>query len=401
MRPAQAKLIVQAFCANLPKLISPDLSNPRPGLRLLLYIDSIHCGGAQRQLCHLAIGLKALGHDVAVAVYYPQYEYFKPTLRAHNIRLVELRKRGTWGMVRDLARTVSANRISWVISFLEGPSFYALLTKFWCRNFQVCVAERSATTNDRLSHKQRVLRSLYGLADRITTNSEFQANFLRRNYPKLRDRLSTIRNCVGQSFFDASSCDRGAIATNWDAEQDWLAVVGQIAPWKNLHGLIDGLLEHRQRYGTLIKIRWAGRAAEAWSDYVEQQRQRIVDHQLGDRIELIGNVDDVPSFLRSSSGLLHPSTREGFPNAVCEAFAVGLPALIGDISDARILIGNDRGLLFDPHSAESIASALHQFVNLSSVDRWTMGSAAREFASKDLREEVMAIKYAEILSSPN
>ena len=112
---------------------------------------------------------------------------------------------------------------------------------------------------------------------------------------------------------------------------------------------------------------------------------------------MTGNVEDVPSFLRESSGLLHPSTVEGFPNAVCEAFAVGKPALIGDISDAKLLIGEDRGFLFDPQSPESMASAIRRFVELPGEARRAMGLAARRFARDELREDVMAQQYVDIL----
>lgn len=333
-----------------------------------------------------------------MAVYYPKYDYFKPTLRARNIELIELKKHWTWGMIRDLKRVIATRRIDWVISFLEGPGYYSLLTKMLRGGFKICVAERSANIDGQFNLKQKILHRLYSVANLVTTNSVFQSRLLGECHPALKNRIHTIHNCVGEEFFLSQPESAPAATMAWDLDRDWLAVVGQISPWKNLHGLIDGLLNYRERFGAPIKIRWAGRPAEDYSDYVDRQRRRIVENQLDDRIELIGNVDDVPSFLRSSSGLLHPSTIEGFPNAVCEAFAVGLPALIGDISDARILVGSDRGFVFDPHSAASIASALHQFVALSSTNRWSMGQAARDFAIKEFREDVMAAKYAEILA---
>jgi glycosyltransferase involved in cell wall biosynthesis len=279
---------------------------------------------------------------------------------------------------------------------LEGPSFYALLTKLWSGGFKVCVAERSANTSGRFSNKQRLLRRLYRAADRITTNSEYQADVLRRHYPQLESRLTTIRNCVGQEFFSAHSPFRPLHP--WDNQNDWLAVVGQIAPWKNLHGLIDGLIEYRKRFGSTVRVRWAGRPAEAHAHYVEDQKRRIAEHRLSDQVELLGNVEDIPRFLQASKGLLHPSTVEGFPNAVCEAFAVGLPAIIGDISDARILIGNDRGMLFDPSSPSSIATALRAFVELPAAQRDAMGSAAWHYAVDEFEEAAMAENYAEFLA---
>jgi glycosyltransferase involved in cell wall biosynthesis len=362
-------------------------------LHVLLYIDSIHCGGAQRQLCHLAIGLKDLGHAPWVAAYYPQFDFFRGTLESHGIPFVPLRKRAVPTMIRDLGNLAKELQIHWVVSFLEGPGLYALMTKRWYGGFKLCVGERSANTLGKFSLKQRVLRRMYRWADRITTNSEYQAGILREQYPRLQAKIRTIRNCVGAEFLE-----RGRTAApsrdGWDLSRDWLAVVGQIAPWKNLHGLIDGMMDYRRRFGAPPKIRWAGRPAEAFSDYVSEQKKRIAQNDLTGNIELLGNIDNVPAFLRESAGLFHPSIVEGFPNAVCEAFAVSVPVIIGDISDARVLAADGRGMLFDPHSAESISDALHQFVNMSGANRQRMADAGREFAERELQQDTMAAKYA-------
>lgn len=365
-------------------------------LRVLLYIDSIHCGGAQRQLCHLACGLKDLGHAPCVAAYYPQFDFFRGTLESHGIPFVPLRKRAVPTMIRDLGRTLKELQIQWVISFLEGPGLYALMTKRWYGSFKLCVGERSANTLGKFSLKQRVLRRMYRWADRITTNSAYQAGILREQYPRLQSKIRTIRNCVGEEFLDLGRKASPA-RDGWDGSRDWLAVVGQIAPWKNLHGLIDGMIEFRRRFGTPPKIRWAGRPAEAFSDYVSQQQKRIAENDLSGHIEFLGNIANVPAFLQESAGLFHPSIIEGFPNAVCEAFAVSVPVIIGDISDARVLAADGRGLLFDPHSAESISDALNQFVKMSGVNRQRMADAGREFAEQELRQDTMAAHYARMM----
>jgi len=368
---------------------------------VLLLIDCLTSGGAQRQLCHLAVGLKALGYPVSVAVYYPEYHHFRPLLEQQQIPLHELMKCRIGGMVRQIGQLMSTQRIDWLIAFLEGPSYYALLTKLYYRNFKVCIAERSSYTTIRFSLKQRLLRQLYRMADVVTTNSHAQADLLRKRYPGIANRIQTIHNCIDLAQFRTLPDSRvqKQPCEAWHIDQDWLAVLSQIAPWKNLHGLIDACVLYREQFGSPPRIRWAGRDATAHLDYVTQQKQRIADLGLQNTIELVGVIDDVPGFLRESSGLLHPSLREGFPNSVCEAFAVGLPVVIGDISDAKFLVGETRGLLFDPREPETIAKALKTYVDLPALERREMGAAAAAFAQAELQQEDVARKYARIVNS--
>jgi len=53
--------------------------DPRPAvppMRLLLVIDHLGLGGAQRQIVELACGLAARGHTVELFTYFPQHEFF-------------------------------------------------------------------------------------------------------------------------------------------------------------------------------------------------------------------------------------------------------------------------------------------------------------------------------------
>src|SRR5438270_10804948 len=45
----------------------PSRRNDRPGMRILLAIDSLDIGGAERHVCDLATGLHKRGHQVVVA----------------------------------------------------------------------------------------------------------------------------------------------------------------------------------------------------------------------------------------------------------------------------------------------------------------------------------------------
>lgn len=222
---------------------------------------------------------------------------------------------------------------------------------------------------------------------------------LASHFPRLAPRISAISNCVDPNFFLASPRRPDLPDRIWNHEKDWLAISGQIAPWKNLHGLVDALLVFNKTHGVPPRIRWAGRVSEGLADYVQVHMARLRKATLETRLELVGDVPEIGNFLAKSSGLLHPSLREGYPNAVCEAFAVGLPAVIGDVSDAKLLIGEDRGFLCDPTSPSSISDALFRYVSLSLEARKQMGNHAIAFAKQEFQISAVAQKYAELFAN--
>ena len=76
-------------------------------------------------------------------------------------------------------------------------------------------------------------------------------------------------------------------------------------------------------------------------------------------IEAVGSQADVRPWLVAADALAFPSYREGFPNVVIEAGAMGLPAIVTDINGSREIITHRRnGLIIPPRSADALHSAM-------------------------------------------
>ena len=94
-------------------------------MKILLFIDHLGMGGAQRQIAELACGLKRRGHDVEVFVYFSEYDFFRPLLREHRITLHEYAKgRGfSFGVLARLVKIIRHGRFDAVISYLSSPKY--------------------------------------------------------------------------------------------------------------------------------------------------------------------------------------------------------------------------------------------------------------------------------------
>lgn len=80
-------------------------------------------------------------------------------------------------------------------------------------------------------------------------------------------------------------------------------------------------------------------------------------------IEAVGRQNDVRPFYSDADALVFPSYREGFPNVVIEAGAMGLPSIVTDINGSReIIIEGDNGTIIPSKDAEALYQAMKRFV---------------------------------------
>lgn len=83
----------------------------------------------------------------------------------------------------------------------------------------------------------------------------------------------------------------------------------------------------------------------------------------GNGIEAVGPQSDVRPFYASADALVFPSYREGFPNVVIEAGAMGLPSIVTDINGSReIIIDGQNGVIIPPRDEDALYLAMKRFV---------------------------------------
>jgi glycosyltransferase involved in cell wall biosynthesis len=67
---------------------------------------------------------------------------------------------------------------------------------------------------------------------------------------------------------------------------------------------------------------------------------------------------------------------EGFPNAVAEPMACGIPVVATDVGDSRLIIG-DTGFVVSPRDVPGMASAIGSLLAEPETKRAARGAAAR------------------------
>jgi glycosyltransferase involved in cell wall biosynthesis len=103
----------------------------------------------------------------------------------------------------------------------------------------------------------------------------------------------------------------------------------------------------------------------------------------------VGFKNDVRPYLAIANVLVFPSYREGFPNVVMQAGAMGLPSIVSDINGCNeIIIDQENGLIIPVKDEMAIFLAMKKVVSNSSLTS-TMISNSRQMIVSRYEQKVV------------
>jgi glycosyltransferase involved in cell wall biosynthesis len=365
-------------------------------MRVLLVIDSLGWGGSQRQMANLAVGLQRRDHDVHLFQYFPHFDHYRSMVAEAGVTLLDFHKRRKFdlGVVAALGRQMRSHRYDVAVAFLAGPSAFTVAAARWAGGPPVVVSERGSFRPGGLPLYARLLRITHRFAAHVTTNSHHHTERMLHEYPWLAGRISTIWNGIDTERFRPQPCP------SRPGEPLHLLGVGTVVPIKDIETLARGIVALARRGGPPVHVDWAGSVLEsdASQGVVTRVDALLSAEGLRDRWSWLGLQSEMASLYASCDALVHPSAREGLPNAVCEALSCGRPVVATGAADhARLLGDRERGLLFEPGDAESLADALGALVALGPEGRARLGANARAFAETSLSLDAYLEHYEALL----
>lgn len=139
---------------------------------------------------------------------------------------------------------------------------------------------------------------------------------------------------------------------------------------------------------------------------VGQKYDSFVDRELPNNIYLLGNVSTVKvdRILSESDLFLFPSKTEGFPNAVLEAMASGLPIIASDVGAIPDMIGTKQegGILIDSFSPEAYIEAikilLYDKNRREEMSKWNVQTVLEKYTESNVITMMLG-KYAECIGN--
>ena len=129
-------------------------------------------------------------------------------------------------------------------------------------------------------------------------------------------------------------------------------------------------------------------------DPLKKSTMHQIDHN--SKIIKTGFQDDVRPFLASADALVFPSYREGFPNAVLQAGAMGLPSIVTDINGCNEIVREGiNGVIIPVRNEEALFLAMKNML-LNERERKSMAAKSREIIKSNFsRQEIWDALLAE------
>ena len=86
------------------------------------------------------------------------------------------------------------------------------------------------------------------------------------------------------------------------------------------------------------------------------------------KIKALGHLNDVRSYLAIADIFVFPSYREGFPNVVMQAGAMGIPCIVSDINGCNEIIKNNiNGIIIPPKNSILLSRTILNLLNNPSI----------------------------------
>jgi glycosyltransferase involved in cell wall biosynthesis len=236
-----------------------------------------------------------------------------------------------------------------------------------------------------------VLARISGLPSAVVVNSRRGREIHERlgyrcNWRLIANGFETDRFCPRP---DARKAIRGSLGIGED--DPVVGILARVHPTKNHALFLDAA---RLVADVMPNTRFVlvGRGATGENNALVPRIERL---GLGKQTLLLGERLDVPEILGSWDVSALTSTSEGFPNAVGESMACGLPCVATDVGDVRDLIG-DTGRVVPVRNPHALATEILQLLSARADVRRELGRRARERIVNLYSLDVMLKAYARL-----
>jgi glycosyltransferase involved in cell wall biosynthesis len=353
-------------------------------MRVLLVITSLQSGGAEKQFVALANSL-APSSEVTVMTML-KGEFWRSHL-AESIVAVNLdMKRNRWALKNlkalAYARSIARNfKPDVVISFNDPPSVLVWLLQLTGLKFRHVVSDRSANlgSSGRIALRRLIYRKATSItANTVATSMALESASLLKTLP-----CEIVPNVVESTNY---SCE-GSLTPGFA----WISVAS-LEPSKNHFNLLKAV-------ALISQTRQDFRVSLVGGGPLEPEI-RALTAELGVEayVDFLGVRSDVIQLMCKSDALVLSSRREGLPNVLLEAAAIGLPAVSTDVGGVRDALPQRMGkFIVKSEDPEALANGMLAMMNLTE-DTWrALGNEMRDHVKERFNQKTVNDSWARVL----
>lgn len=323
-------------------------------MKITLIISSLTAGGAERVLSNLANYWAEKGHNVTIVTLSLGESFYQlsDTIKLMQIdqvsgedarfvkRMFQLVQR-----VFFLRKAIVKSKPDVVVSFVDVMNITTLMACVGLK-IPVIVSERIDPHFHQIPLFYKLLRRcFYPYAKKVVVQTQSAAAY----FKKLKN-VVTIPNAVQKIK---------SIERDFSLPITHVISVGRLCEQKGFVTLINAFAEIHKSYDHMrLTIYGEG-------DERSNLESLIKSLNIEDYVFLPGTVSDIEKALSAADLFVFPSLYEGFPNALCEAMAAGLPVIASNCSGNVDLVQDGvNGRLFPVGDVDVLSLLMQDFISI-------------------------------------
>jgi glycosyltransferase involved in cell wall biosynthesis len=368
--------------------------------RVLHLLDSLSVGGTERNAVRVLSELHRRGHAVHLVVFRGgplEADLVKCGIPVHRIRVRSFYSAAFLREARKLAHFIEEKQVRLLHAHDRYSNIFAAAAGMLGLSIPTIASKRWDSGGDPWSMRA-ASRFALRAATRVLVNSDAVAKTALRDEGVRASRIRVIPNFVDDVLFETPTPSlrhelRRELGLRPD--QPVIVCVANLRPVKNHRLLLEAVAAVRTTFPE-IRLVLVGDGPSA--DALARQAGEL---HLQQEVLFLGQRSEAWRFHAAGDLSVLASVSEGFPNALVEAQALGVPVVataVGGVVEA--VLDQRTGLLVPEGDAAAMTGAILSLLQDPGRGR-AMGLAAREATRKFSREAVMArmlALYQELLA---
>lgn len=337
--------------------------------KIAFLIPSLSAGGAERVVVSLAnkfiekfeVFVIVLNKtetvysvDKEVTIIYLQEKYLPSSSLFEAIK-------SNFVYVKKICKTVKTNQIDILIGFTTSVNILTIISSMFL-NKPNLISERNNPEVYVPNTLWRVLRNiLYPFTNGLIVQTELIKRFYQKSIQE--NKIKIIPNPIDEIILSNRS--------EYYERENIILTVGRLDTNKNQRLLIEAFANLNVGNWKLIIV----------GDGVlrEEYEKLTASLSIADKVDFVGNVNNISDFYNKAKIFVFTSQSEGFPNALLEAMSFGIPCISTDCPSgpSEIIKNNKNGYLIEVNNRKQLENRLTSLMNNSEL--------CMDFSSKALQ----------------
>lgn len=348
-------------------------------VKIVLFVPYLYNGGAERVCSIWANNLSEI-YDVTILVYRRlENEYFvNSRVKIECLNEYDFGNCSFLKKIKILKKYLKENRIDIIIPFMPTQSLYSHFASCFLKT-KVIHNIRCNPYSDPSNLFKRFIRDYCIKRDKllIVQNEEQLAYFNKFNITK-----KVIYNPINSKIIKEDFNYRGFLKK--------VILVGRLDQQKNYYMLFDAILELNKKgiKDIVFDIYGDGEQKNELNDYIKNNNL--------ENARLMGNSSDIFNIEKKYDLYIMCSNYEGFPNALLEAMAIGLPVISTSCptGPSSMINNKETGILVDVNNSIMLANEIENLYKnpelLKEYGKKGQNSVFEKYNSLSVKEKLLA-----------